>query len=132
MDIDKITKGLKCCTTKPEQNCEACPYYGEKDIGGWPCKSPKMKMDALELIKWQEGTIRGLESCLQETLEKLTNARKETETETSEHSMKQEDVAEIMNTINDALEGSGYCAVGYDNTGTFLQVLIEGTGEDDG
>ena len=80
---------------------------------------------ALNLLKEQEGTIRGLESCLQETLEELTNARKETETETSENSVKQEDVAEIMNTINDALEGSGYCAVGYDNTGMFLQVLIE-------
>jgi hypothetical protein len=36
-----------------------------------------------------------------------------------------EDVAEILNRINDALEETEYEAVGYDNTEGFLQVLID-------
>lgn len=34
------------------------------------------------------------------------------------------EIAEIMNRINDALEETGYEAVGYDNTGTFLKIVI--------
>lgn len=37
----------------------------------------------------------------------------------------QEDIADIMNRINDALEGTGYSAVGYDNTENWLQVIID-------
>ena len=37
----------------------------------------------------------------------------------------QKDVAEIMNTINEALEKLGYEATGYDNTGVFLLVMID-------
>lgn len=40
-------------------------------------------------------------------------------------SVKQEDVAEIMNRINDTLEEIGYVAVGYDNTDTWLMVIID-------
>jgi len=36
-----------------------------------------------------------------------------------------EDVAKIMNRINEALNDIGFVAVGYDNTGIFLKVLIE-------
>ena len=50
VDIEKVIKGLECCLTKPEHNCEECPYEGEGE-GGWPCKSPEMKADALELLK---------------------------------------------------------------------------------
>ena len=53
MDREKVIKGLECCLTKPEQNCEECPYEGDGE-GGWPCKSPEMKADALELLKEQE------------------------------------------------------------------------------
>ena len=63
-DIEKVIKGLKCCLTKPEHNCEECPYEGDGE-GGWPCKSPEMKADALELLKekepvyptWQDGKM---------------------------------------------------------------------------
>ncbi|MBR2591770.1 MAG: hypothetical protein IKD62_02255, partial [Oscillospiraceae bacterium] len=39
--------------------------------------------------------------------------------------MNQEDVATIMNLINDALEETEYEAVGYDNTGIWLSVIID-------
>lgn len=39
--------------------------------------------------------------------------------------MKQEDVADILNKINEALEETEYVAVGYDNTGEFLNVAID-------
>ena len=42
-----------------------------------------------------------------------------------ENCVPQEDVAEIMNAINEALEKIGYVATGYDNTGVFLQVIID-------
>ena len=37
----------------------------------------------------------------------------------------QEAIANIMNTINDAINGLGYVAVGYENTNTFLNIIIE-------
>ena len=37
----------------------------------------------------------------------------------------QEDVAKILNLINDALEETEYEAVGYDNTGIWLSVIID-------
>ena len=36
-----------------------------------------------------------------------------------------EERADIMNAINDALEDTDYVAVGYDNTGTFLTVILD-------
>ena len=41
--------------------------------------------------------------------------------------VKQEDVARILNAINDAIEDIGYEAIGYDNTKDFLTVLIDST-----
>ena len=40
-------------------------------------------------------------------------------------SMKQEDVANIMNAINEALETTEYEAIAYDNTGIWLNVIID-------
>lgn len=37
----------------------------------------------------------------------------------------QEDIARIMNTVNDAINNFGYVAVGYENTKTFLNIVIE-------
>ena len=51
---------------------------------------------------------------------------KEQETNQVKSSVKQEDVCDIMNIINDALEGTGYQATAYDNTGIWLNVIIEG------
>ena len=42
-----------------------------------------------------------------------------------ESSVSQEDIAEIMNRVNDALEGTEYEAVAYDNTGPWLNVVID-------
>lgn len=39
--------------------------------------------------------------------------------------VKMEDVADILNMINDAIEETGYVAVGYDNTGEFLHIIID-------
>ena len=39
--------------------------------------------------------------------------------------IRQEDIAEILNRINEALEGTGYVAVGFDNTKEFLCVLVD-------
>ena len=43
----------------------------------------------------------------------------------NQEDMNQEDIACIMNAINDAISELGYIAVGYDNTNTFLNVTIE-------
>lgn len=37
----------------------------------------------------------------------------------------QEVIANIMNTINDAINSLGYVAVGYENTHTSLNIIIE-------
>lgn len=42
-----------------------------------------------------------------------------------ESSVRQEDIAEIMNAVNEALEGTVYEAVAYDNTDTWLKVMID-------
>lgn len=42
-----------------------------------------------------------------------------------EDGVRQEDVAMILNRINEALEGTGYVATGYDNTEQIMLVLIE-------
>lgn len=39
--------------------------------------------------------------------------------------IRQEDIADILNKINEALEATGYVAIGYDNTGEFLCVLVD-------
>lgn len=35
------------------------------------------------------------------------------------------DIANIMNAINDAINDLGYVAVGYENTHTFLNIIVE-------
>ena len=45
--------------------------------------------------------------------------------------IKQERVAEIMNTINDALEKIGFVATGYVNGDVFLEVMIEEANTDE-
>ena len=37
----------------------------------------------------------------------------------------QEAIANIMNAVNDAINDLGYVAVGYENTHTFLNIIIE-------
>lgn len=42
-----------------------------------------------------------------------------------ESSVNQEDIARILNKINESLEESEYEAIGYDNTDGILKVLID-------
>ncbi len=53
----------------------------------------------------------------------LFEKAKDTEEITS--GVNQMDVADVMNRINEALEGTGHVAVGYDNTENWLQVVID-------
>ena len=39
--------------------------------------------------------------------------------------VKQEDVSDILNRVNEALRNTKYSAQGYDNTGTWLQIIID-------
>lgn len=41
-----------------------------------------------------------------------------------------DDIADVLNLINNALEGTRFEAVGYDNTGNFMLVMIDKKGED--
>ena len=62
------------------------------------------------------------------TSEEFVNLLKEEaepQTNTAESFVKQEDVADIMNEIESALSYTDYTTVGYDNTDTFLKVLID-------
>ena len=43
--------------------------------------------------------------------------------------VKQEDVSDILNKINEALKNTKYSAQGYDNTGTWLQIIIDAESE---
>ena len=40
-------------------------------------------------------------------------------------SVKQEDISDVMNRIEDALFETDYVPIGYDNTDTFLHVIID-------
>ena len=42
-------------------------------------------------------------------------------------SVRRKDIDKIMNAINDAIMKMGYVAVGYDNTGSWLEVIIDKT-----
>lgn len=53
-DIEKVIKGLECCTdifTK----CDICPYWRHPNIGLPECM--KLRQDALEVIKEQKDNI---------------------------------------------------------------------------
>ena len=42
--------------------------------------------------------------------------------------MTTEQIAEVLNRINDALEDTGFQAVGFDNTGLTLEIMIDENG----
>lgn len=51
-DIEKVIKGLECCTT---DNCDECPYErANSSLCPWPCNVSKMKEDALSMLKEQK------------------------------------------------------------------------------
>ena len=39
--------------------------------------------------------------------------------------VKMEDIVEILNRISDALEGTEYIVTGFDNSGRYLEVIID-------
>ena len=55
----------------------------------------------------------------------MAKARNQSSKEKRTSCVNQEDIADIMNRINEALEGTGHVAVGYDNTENWLQVVID-------
>lgn len=61
------------------------------------------------------------ERCIQYQQEAISKLENQVES-----SVKQEDCADIMNRINEVLEGTGYQATAFDNTGIWLCVIIEG------
>lgn len=67
MDIDKIIKGLECCSKTVEQNrCEGCPY----DCDGFIFCLVAMSRDALKLIKSQQSELDELHTCIQYQIDK--------------------------------------------------------------
>ena len=119
IDREKVIKGLEICSEHGSWHgldCEHneaykdCPYRG--------CETGcvvTIAKDAIALLKEQRKII---EQYQLETIEKLENQ--------VTSSVKQRDCADIMNKINDALEGTGYQATAFDNTGVWLCVIIEG------
>ena len=57
-DIEKVIKGLRCCThAKAPILCDECPYFGNDDYNdAWSCRIAVMR-DAFELLKEQEEKI---------------------------------------------------------------------------
>lgn len=66
IDYEKVKKGLESCIG--HCNFHECPYHTES-CDEFGCNGNQVLTDALELLKWQDGTIRGLRADLDETLE---------------------------------------------------------------
>ena len=62
IDIEKVKKGLECCSNTGKGRCEKseCPYWTDSI-----CCIDEMQSDALELLKEQEDKIRQLRLALQ-------------------------------------------------------------------
>ena len=62
IDIEKVKKGLECCSNTCKGRCEKseCPYWTDSI-----CCIDEMQSDALELLKEQEDKIRQLRLALQ-------------------------------------------------------------------
>jgi len=115
--------------TEMRKTCKNCRYFDYVDkwcsiIGESKNKNNECNaVDDEGNLFWTEGKIQdwainyGMECC-RKNENKLENQVMS--------SVKQEDCADIMNKINDALEGTGYQATAFDNTGSWLCVIIEG------
>ena len=58
MNIDKIKKGLECCSNTNILYCVNCPYDNSNALD---CNSDQMHKDALNLINEQENQITALQ-----------------------------------------------------------------------
>lgn len=63
MDVEKIIKGLECCS---KTRCRECPYTFGEDID---CID-HICFDALELIKSQQSELDELHICIQYQIDK--------------------------------------------------------------
>lgn len=71
-DLEKTIKGLEHCGNGIK--CETCPYRDENDPDEYSTScNDLLCRDALELLKWQAGTIKGLKDSLKETLDVVAN-----------------------------------------------------------
>ena len=63
-DIEKVIKGLKCCThAKAPIPCGDCSYSENDDYNdAWSCRIAMMR-DALELLKEYKAIKKTLEAC---------------------------------------------------------------------
>ena len=76
-ELEKVIQGLDCCLAVKNAGTKTCfdCHYKEKDGHlNTPCEDYLMA-DALELLKWQAGTIRGLEQSLKETLDVVSGQK---------------------------------------------------------
>ena len=58
IDINKVLKGLECCSQMSGYVCRKCPYAS--DCNDLSAGIPHLASDALELLKEQEAEIRQL------------------------------------------------------------------------
>ena len=59
MNIDKIKKGLECCSNPSIRSCIDCPYNNNDALD---CNSDKMHKDALNLINELESENNSLKA----------------------------------------------------------------------
>ena len=80
-----------------------------------------------ELYKWLKDKAEKEHRTLSNTLIDVLIDWKDSQQENqkTKSSVKQRDIADIMNRVNDALDETKYEAVGYDNTGCWLNVIID-------
>ena len=62
MDIEKVIRGIECCTADPEgqRNCDDCPYEAIQ-ISGGHCQN-RMHKDALAELQNATRTVAGIKA----------------------------------------------------------------------
>lgn len=65
-DLDRVMKGLECCTSaKHPISCDKCDYFGNDEYNDfWSCRISLMR-DALTLLKAQEARVMMVEEAQQ-------------------------------------------------------------------
>lgn len=66
MNMEKVIKGLECCTNISQDGClMLCPYKDEKDETYSGFCEQVLKQDALALLKEQDDEIKELRSIVE-------------------------------------------------------------------
>lgn len=63
-DMEKVIKGLECCSAMSGDECRKCPYGHECRDTDLPYGMPHLAADALAMLKKQEAEIRLLRLAL--------------------------------------------------------------------